>query len=749
MYIEKIDIESYGKLRNIHLTINSRMNVFFGGNESGKSTLASFIKFVLYGHAGTRMARVDSNEKRLYTPWNANKTSGSLVVYHKDRRYRIEREVAERERVRILDLSNNTAVYDGMEPGEVFFRMGEEVFAKTAFIRQIDPSETGGDKLAASIQNILFTADEELNSSKALAKLNEARNLLYNRSRSGGMLFELGKKRDSLREVLDQSLSGQRELLTMEGQIKELEEKIHSNNAKSVELKDELENYKAYTASQELQRIEGTRRQAEELKKSYDRIVAQNRAGDFVPDIEYARLLADSAIEVRAEHEKLSVLTGKREDAQKKYSECVEKSKSFDIISTAGGVDAVGGEYEVKKSRGRLYGTLTVIFLILAVLSSAAAVLNVILSFTGMFMYFAPAPFAALLALFIFLRSSANKAVRRMVGSYGFDSEQDFAEALDDYPDTESRLETLRAELESCEALAVEGEKAYNVVLMGAKEHLRKWNRTPETDGTGGEDIQRIAAQALSAAEEIGKAKALYEKYDVMLGTMLEGVDEAELHTLASAARAPKYDKGQIGRELDFLTRANESMDSKGREIEKNVAALTAKLPAPAVLTSQLKFVEEKAADLSLKHGALELALEVLEESCDELKNSITPRLTDTAGRLFSAVTGGVYPELLVDTSLSLDVRSQSVTRDIEYLSAGTRDAAYMCLRIALLTLLYDGDYPPLFCDDSFTRLDNDRYAGMLRVLAEFSKRTQVFIFTCHEREIRFLQDIDCNIIKM
>ena len=54
MLIERIDIESFGMLRNMHVTINNRINVFFGSNESGKSTLAAFIKFMFFGYSVRR-----------------------------------------------------------------------------------------------------------------------------------------------------------------------------------------------------------------------------------------------------------------------------------------------------------------------------------------------------------------------------------------------------------------------------------------------------------------------------------------------------------------------------------------------------------------------------------------------------------------------------------------------------------------------------------------------------------------------
>ena len=52
--IEKVEINSFGKLKNTVLTPGKGMNVLTAPNESGKSTLAAFLKFVFYGFTDGR-----------------------------------------------------------------------------------------------------------------------------------------------------------------------------------------------------------------------------------------------------------------------------------------------------------------------------------------------------------------------------------------------------------------------------------------------------------------------------------------------------------------------------------------------------------------------------------------------------------------------------------------------------------------------------------------------------------------------
>lgn len=49
MIIERIEIKSFGQLTDTTLEFSDTINVIEGQNEAGKSTIAAFIKYMLYG----------------------------------------------------------------------------------------------------------------------------------------------------------------------------------------------------------------------------------------------------------------------------------------------------------------------------------------------------------------------------------------------------------------------------------------------------------------------------------------------------------------------------------------------------------------------------------------------------------------------------------------------------------------------------------------------------------------------------
>ena len=49
MIISCIHIQSFGKINNLTLELDGGINIITGENESGKSTICNFIRFVFYG----------------------------------------------------------------------------------------------------------------------------------------------------------------------------------------------------------------------------------------------------------------------------------------------------------------------------------------------------------------------------------------------------------------------------------------------------------------------------------------------------------------------------------------------------------------------------------------------------------------------------------------------------------------------------------------------------------------------------
>ena len=127
------------------------------------------------------------------------------------------------------------------------------------------------------------------------------------------------------------------------------------------------------------------------------------------------------------------------------------------------------------------------------------------------------------------------------------------------------------------------------------------------------------------------------------------------------------------------------------------------------------------------------------------LRESLSPRLSKSAGELLGSITGGKYTELRVAADLCMRYSTEAGgvnMHDLVYLSSGTQDAAYIALRIALMRLLMR-EKVPMFFDESFARMDDTRLDAMLRILASAALGgAQLFLFTSQTRDAALLAPV-------
>ena len=93
MYIKELQIKSFGTLTDRHIKLDRGLNIVEGANESGKSTVAMFIKFVLYGLSGKAAGGDEISEKEHYVNWESGMAAGRIVAECRGGDYIIERRI--------------------------------------------------------------------------------------------------------------------------------------------------------------------------------------------------------------------------------------------------------------------------------------------------------------------------------------------------------------------------------------------------------------------------------------------------------------------------------------------------------------------------------------------------------------------------------------------------------------------------------------------------------------------------------
>ncbi len=181
MQIKEIQINNFGKLEDKNIELTNGINVIYGENESGKSTLLKFITSIFYGISKNKNGKRISDYDK-YLPWNDKEFSGK-IKYELDNKeeYEVYRNFAKKN-PQILDKLGNdiTKQYDiDKTSGSKFFeeqtKVDESLFDMSMVIMQqeVKFDEKKQNALIQKVSNIMSTGEDDVSYKEILAKLNK------------------------------------------------------------------------------------------------------------------------------------------------------------------------------------------------------------------------------------------------------------------------------------------------------------------------------------------------------------------------------------------------------------------------------------------------------------------------------------------------------------------------------------------------------------------------------------------------
>ncbi|MBP5209874.1 MAG: hypothetical protein J6125_03325 [Clostridia bacterium] len=271
---------------------------------------------------------------------------------------------------------------------------------------------------------------------------------------------------------------------------------------------------------------------------------------------------------------------------------------------------------------------------------------------------------------------------------------------------------------------------------------LGRWGREPDEDAdilAYTDQVERSARTYLDTVAMLKEEKSRLDAAASQLRAQLEGQNEAAIR-----AKVPKNSRekmrgitpeeiaGSIAtqkRRAELLSKSEEMLSAKLALLRENAAD-------PASVSEMLCETERALIRAERHLAALEYALSTLYKVDDRLKARIVPRLASHALELIKSMSGGVYRDLSMSDDLSLELKKGNEGFATEMLSAGTRDIAYMALRIAMIFMVCREEKPPLCLDECFAYQDDNRALEMMKMLKEQAdKGIQSLVFTCRARE--------------
>ena len=779
------EIEEFGKLEHRRFTFGEGMNLIEGENESGKSTLLAFFRFIFYGFPRRNAAGGDERDKRL--SFRTRRAAGSLTFTCRGETYRIFRAVTaknERETTETLSVTEEPEGAEtelaGKTPGEFFLGIPAELYDSSLCVRQSEIERVGEGDVSGRVGDLLAATGGAARAGKLLE--NARRTLSYRKGR-GGKIAELEDEDGTLaREISEATESAARlaALTEEENQARAVlsraknELKLLDAAAEKARLTAALEQYRDLCHAEEDAR--GAAIRVQELLK----------AGESLPDegalARLAHLLAEKkdreqalsrAEAALAQFETVPPRPNRQTDTPEN-APVVRPATAFPKApfregggarSAAGGARATAdftpsaeihsvvapnkngsgtrtpaGEAtaarqwegstanntetafpQAPRRKATGFLTLCALFALLAVGALTAALLPLSLPLPAAALFGAAGGAAAVALIFAVLAGKRAKPLP--LSPERLEARATYSRALENFLDVQKNLET-------------------------------EWKKTCGASPVPSADpdavLREYARERGALSEELAAKRGVqtYAEHQAALlrgrvGALNTAAVEARLAALASVPELTGTPEETAAHRAALSERIGDT-EARLSALTREEAGLLATAKDPAELARRRAEVSARLAAARESLAALDMAQSALLTAETELRQDIAPALCRAAGGLFREICGEDtgHEELHMGADFSVMLDAEGDRHPLSCFSAGCRDAAYLSLRIALAGMI-TREPVPLLLDEPAARLDDRRAAALLAALAGVTgSGGQCLLFTCHHREAALLKPL-------
>lgn len=225
MKIISLNVQSFGKLKNVRLDFNDGVNVIQNVNGFGKTTMASFIRAMLYG-LSSRTVGGTSDLKR-FAPWGENgRFGGSIVLEQDGETYRVERffgSTPRQETLTVVNVKTNKPVTLLPTVGEALLGLTADSFDRSAYYPQEAVELSANDNLEQRLANLVENGAEDYD--KVQKNIRDYRRNLKLERGSGGEIYRLECRARELQTELSAAQNADRRNSAIERRLAEISAK--------------------------------------------------------------------------------------------------------------------------------------------------------------------------------------------------------------------------------------------------------------------------------------------------------------------------------------------------------------------------------------------------------------------------------------------------------------------------------------------------------------------------------------------
>ena len=775
MKLISLYIENFGGLSHYQLHFEAGLTVVSQPNGFGKTTLAEFIRAMLYGFP-RKGKTLEKSRRQKYAPWNGGVFGGNLVFEHAGRSFRLERTFGaapKGDTFTLIDLATNRKSDAYSEDiGIELFGLDGDSFERSAYLPQ---AEQEGTLATASIQAKLTDLVEDSSDvgsfDKAIAALRAKRSALIPYRGSGGAAAETAGRISRLQMRLDAALEQQTQLTAAQEEAAQLEAELGVTQNDLAQLREAL------SAASEMAAIAAQQRQYAELQARCREVSAQ--AAHF--QAQYPMGLPDSqeltAAEETADH--LAVLTAQAVEAQPEGQEYLRESNRFEWrLPTRAELDAYRkkcGEYErlqanlqdaqfsaaapeQEEHRNPEPAQSAVPIGTIAALTAGAAgiaggallmLLRAFLPGVIVLSIGAAAMLAGVLGLLHRKKQcvQALRAQRELLDRRRAEAQQELAALCQaseccgaeitaflaefgiEVPPrhflaglTELEHHVARyAQLQEQQAHREQQSAAMEAHRRTLREFFTRYGLQMEQDTRP--QLRRLRADARDAQA----AQFLSQSLTAQAETFRAEHEQALAVEIRQTA-----DPEQIKLQEKQLRDAMTELTGRLLRQRQRVQELREKVSEIPLLREELERLQQKQAENRENARILDDTMAFLQQAREMLSTGYLGTIRTRFGDYLTQLEGSAGERYFIDADFQVQLERSGQVRELAYFSAGQADLVMLCMRFALVDALFKGQEVFVILDDPFVNLDDAHTAQALQLLRALSAQRQMLYLTCH-----------------
>ena len=250
------------------------------------------------------------------------------------------------------------------------------------------------------------------------------------------------------------------------------------------------------------------------------------------------------------------------------------------------------------------------------------------------------------------------------------------------------------------------------------------------------EKIRFFADKQSQALTELQNAEREYRAAKEKADEFISAHPELNRSVKILSEEEIELETKRIGERIAEIDAKKETISGELADIQNKINTLSHETDKLHTLSETLQSKKEEADVLSKKYEEIKLTQEYLCKAKDRFVARYMAPIKDRFDHYMEIMARTGFAggdEYQIDAKLSLRKKELGSYHDIACLSDGYSDMIGICIRLALLDVMYQNEKPMIIMDDPFINLDRNHLAGAREFLDIVAQEYQILYFTCHE----------------